>query len=386
MPESTPPEPTQAASPAPPAEIAGWAWTMLAFDIGFQVDLDKAEPWVQEATRRRVVRARRPAPVWFDYSPPPLMLVLSAEKLPIGDPAAGVTTDASVELLLYDFGAALLTYKTPLPATLDALPAMACALHDNAHLVADARGHLQRIMEAIGSAVERPKLHEAVEDYTVFSIENWSDDATPEQLATSHQATLAMAIEAEAEPVSRQQAERTLSGRIAYTDHDLAIIDWNAAVLFDRQPQDVIAVLQHANVELLELRVLDQELDAILDHADETLNAIVKRRIWPGFATARILGRVAAAHTDAAVMFEGVNNAIKLLGNQYLARLYRVAAGRLDLPAWHTSVHRKLEATDNLYDKMEGVAGTRRLETLEWVIILLILVSIILPFTPINPY
>ncbi|MEQ8318438.1 MAG: hypothetical protein RIE77_04385 [Phycisphaerales bacterium] len=376
-------QPAAPATPDAPVRISGWAWTMLAFDIGFQVDLDKAEPWVREATRRRVVRARRPAPVWFDYSPPPLMLVLSGSEIPVLDGEPALTTDASVELLLYDFGAALLTYKTPLPATLDRLPDLACALHDNTGLEADARAHLTRIMEAIGGAIERPNLSDAVEDYTAFSIEQWPEDASPEQLARDFRTDLAMALEAERQPVSDQQAERTLGGRIAYTDNDLAIIDWNAAVLFDREPQDVIAVLQHANVELLELRVLDQELDAILDHADETLNAIVKRRIWPGFATGRILGRVAAAHTDAAVMFEGVNNAIKLLGNQYLARLYRVAAGRLDLPAWHGSVHRKLEAVDNLYDKMEGVAGTRRLETLEWVIILLILISIILPFTPI---
>lgn len=355
---------------------------MLAFDVGFQVDLDKAEPLVQEATRRRVVRARRPAPVWFDYSPPPLSLVLAGEKLPVGPAEFGLTTDASIELLLYDFGGALLTYRTPLPPDLESLPALACSLHDHPALEADARGHLKRIMEAIAGAIERPHLHDAVEDYTVFSIEHWPEDRTPEQLAVEHEADLAMALEAEREPVSAQQAERTLGGRIAYTDNDLAIIDWNAAVLFDKAPQDVIAVLQHANVELLELRVLDQELDAILDHADETLNTLIKRRIWPGFATGRILGRVAAAHTDAAVMFEGVNNAIKLLGNQYLARLYRVAAGRLDLPAWHASVNRKLEATDNLYDKMEGVASTRRLETLEWVIIILIMISIVLPFTP----
>lgn len=379
------PEPTAQATPNPAnpgGSIAGWALTMLAFDVGFQVDLDKAEPLVQEATRRRVVRARRPAPVWFDYSPPPISLVLAGEKLPVGPPELGLATDASVELLLYDFGGALLTYRTPLPPSLQNLPAVACALHDHPALEANARGHLKRIMEAIAGAIERPQLHAAVEDYTVFSIERWPEDRTPEQLAVEHEAVLAMTLEAEREPVSAQQSERTLGGRIAYTDNDLAIIDWNAALLFDKEPQDVIAVLQHANVELLELRVLDQELDAILDHADETLNTLVKRRIWPGFATGRILGRVAAAHTDAAVMFEGVNNAIKLLGNQYLARLYRVAAGRLDLPAWHASVTRKLEATDNLYDKMEGVAGTRRLETLEWVIIILIMISIVLPFTP----
>lgn len=369
-----------AASSAPP--IAGWASTMLAFDIGFQIDLDAAEPLVAEATRKRAVRARRPAPVWFDYSPPPLLLVLAGERLSVGPADLGLSTESSIELLLYDFGAAVLTYRTPLPPTLDRLPDLACALHEHTGLEADARGHLTRILELIGPAIERPHLHSAVEDYTVLAVGRWPDGSSPEALARAHRDVLAMAIEAERAPVSAQQAERTLGGRIAYTDSDLAIIDWNAAVLFDQEPQDVIAVLQHANVELLELRVLDQELDAILDHADETLSVLVKRRVWPGFATGKVLGRVAAAQTDAAVMFEGVNNAIKLLGNQYLARLYRVAAGRLDLPAWHASVQRKLEAVDNLYEKMESVASTRRLETLEWVIIVLIAVSILLPFTP----
>lgn len=375
-------DPTQTNTAPDAPTIAGSAWTMLAFDIGFQLDLDKAEPLVREATRRRVVRARRPAPVWFDYSPPPLRLVLGGTPLPVGPPEMGLATDPSIELLLYDFGAALLTYRTPLPTSLDLLPDLACALHEHPGLEADARGHLLRILDLIGPAVERPALHAAVEDYTILAIEDWPLDQSPESIVARHRDRLAMAIEAERTPVSAQQVERTLGARIAYTDSDLAIIDWNAALLFDRQPQDVIAVLQHANVELLELRVLDQELDAILDHADDTLAMLARRRIWPGVATSRVLGRVAAAHTDAAVMFEGVNNAIKLLGNQYLARLYRLAAGRLDLPAWHASVSRKLQAVDNLYEKMETLAGSRRMETLEWVIIALIAVSMVLPFTP----
>ena len=81
-------------------------------------------------------------------------------------------------------------------------------------------------------------------------------------------------------------------------------------------------------------------------------------------------------------MFEGVNNAIKLLGNQYLARLYRLAAARLDLPSWQRSVQRKLDATESLYQKMSDAASTRRMETLEWVIIILIFLSMVLPFMP----
>ncbi len=120
--------------------------------------------------------------------------------------------------------------------------------------------------------------------------------------------------------------------------YDRLVAEWlaagrNAAVPFDAEPDDVISVLQHANIELLELRVLDQEHDAILDHADETLAALTKTRLWPTFASSGMLSRFASAQTDAAVTFEGVNNAIELLGNQYLARLYWLAANRLDLPA-----------------------------------------------------
>jgi len=376
--------------PAAPTSvrIEGHALALFAFDIGFQVDLDAAQPLVGEATRRRVVRARRPAPVWFDYSPPPLRLIAEGEPVEVG----GAATEGPVEVLIYDFGAALLTYRLPLPDSLAGLPELSAALYEHAGLEAEARQRVTRVLEAIRPAVERPKLADAVEDYAVFAITSWDggtgagrEGGAPSELLASHRALIAQAIEAERAGLSRAQIERTTGTTMAYAEHDLAVVDWNAAVLFDAEPDDVVSVLQHANIELLELRVLDQELDAILDHADETLSALTRARLWPAFASSRMLRRFASVQTDAAVMFEGVNNAIKLLGNQYLARLYRESADRLDLPAWQASVQRKLEVTDSLYGKMADSTATKRLEVLEWVIIILIAVSIILPFTPLYP-
>ena len=45
-------------------------------------------------------------------------------------------------------------------------------------------------------------------------------------------------------------------------------------------------------------------------------------------------------------------------------------------------MQRKLEATESIYQKMSDSTSTKRLEVLEWVIIALITISIILPFTP----
>jgi len=44
---------------------------------------------------------------------------------------------------------------------------------------------------------------------------------------------------------------------------------------------------------------------------------------------------------DAAVLFERVSNALKLLGDQYLARVYRSASQRLRLSEWNGSIVRK---------------------------------------------
>ncbi len=361
---------------AAPSELEGVVLAMFAFDIGFQIELETAERRLEEATRRQVVRARRPAPVWFDYSPPPLRLVVDGPTVTVD----AATTEAGTEILVYDFGAALATFRLPMPAGLDKMIDLSVSLDEHPDLAAEARRRVTAVMEAMGDAVERPRLAEATEAYTVFVVTGGPPE--PHAFAGAHRRTIAQLIEADRSELSSQQVERSVGGSMSYASTDLAIVDWNAALLFDPEPDDVIAVLQHANVELLQLRVLDAELDAILDHADETLAALTRSRVWPGFSSGRLLRRFASAQTDAAVRFEGVNNAIKLLGNQYLARLYRLAAARLDLPAWQDGVTRKLEATNSLYDKMCEATSTRRLETLEWVIIVLIAVSIMLPFTP----
>ncbi len=363
---------------ASPVRITGHALVFFAFDIGFQVDLETAEPLLQDATRRRVVRARRPAPLWFDYNPPPLGVVIAGSPVQVGE----TETDPSTDVLVYDFGAALITYRLPLPATLGDLPRLGSELYDHAALEADARERAGRLMESIRPAIERPRLSDAVEDYAVFAVTGWEGDAEPKTMFEANRPLLAHAIEAELIRLSEEQTVRTTEGVLSYSEADLAVIGWNAAVLFDPAPEDVVAVLQHANIELLELRVLDQELDAILDHADEAFADLTKTRLWPSFVPGSLLRRTATAQTDAAVMFEGVNNAIKLLGHQYLARLYRLAADRMDLPAWQTSVQRKLDATESIYQKMSETTSIRRLEVLEWVIILLITISILLPFTP----
>jgi hypothetical protein len=91
----------------------------------------------------------------------------------------------------------------------------------------------------------------------------------------------------------------------------------------------------------------------------------------------RLIGEL---QVEAAILFERVTNALKLLGDQYLARVYRLASYRFRLPEWNAGILRKLDTTDGIYQKVHDRAASWRMEILEWIIIFLIALSILLPF------
>jgi uncharacterized Rmd1/YagE family protein len=71
-----------------------------------------------------------------------------------------------------------------------------------------------------------------------------------------------------------------------------------------------------------------------------------------------------------------VNNAVSLLGDQWLADVYGLIAERYDLDKWHGSIGHKLQALDSIYQKIADQASARRAELLEVVIILLIALEV----------
>ena len=65
-------------------------------------------------------------------------------------------------------------------------------------------------------------------------------------------------------------------------------------------------------------------------------------------------------------------------GEEYLARVYRLAAGRLHLSEWDGVITRKLATVESIYQKLSDRATARRMVLLEWVIIVLIALEIVL--------
>jgi hypothetical protein len=376
---------------------AGTCSVMFAYDAGFAIDLDAAERRITEATVREVIRHRRRAPAHFDFRPAPLRVTQAAEPIPIG--STPWRTGASVECVLYDFGAVSVTYTVPLgadgndgsaagagPRDLDGLLLLSNALYDNAALLADSRRRVERLVAALGPAIAKPEISDLVEDYVIYQIR----ELPPGELAGGgaarwfdrHGARVAQVLRSESEPLSAQEVAEALAARCSYTPADEAVIDWNAAVLLMDDAEEVKTVLEFANVELLEVRFLDDMLDRALERAYEALQRESRRGLLGWGSDTAGLERLARLQVDSAILFEGVNNALKLVGDQYLARLYRLAAHRLHLPEWDASILRKLETVESIYQKIHDRQSTRRMELLEWIIIVLIAISILVMFLP----
>jgi hypothetical protein len=238
---------------------------------------------------------------------------------------------------------------------------------------------VDELLKVVGDAALQATVAPLVEDYVVFHVESFSERFDADTFCSMHRRQIAQILRAERQPLSGSEIDDAIAAPISYGTQDLTIVDWNAALIVDREGEDTRAVLEFANVELLEMRYLDQRLDRALDQAYDTLSRPSLKnlpRLFGSYGVA--LRRVAELQVDNAVLFEGVNNTLKLLGDQYLARVYRLVNRRFHLDEWDASILRKLQTLESIYEKISDQAANRRMEILEWVIILLIAASIVL--------
>jgi hypothetical protein len=349
----------------------GTCHVLFAYDVGWLIDLARAEKRISAATERSSIKHRPRAPQHLQFQPPPLRVRQEAAPIRL---SSGVT-EPEVEILLYDVGALSISYRIPLPDELTALPALSAELYENPSLLAESRRRAEELVALLGPAIERAALAEPVEDYVIYHLPRSYPGDDPELLHA-----LARILRSETGSLSSEEVREATSHRISFGPDDAAFIDWNAAILFGGEMEDVMSVLGFANAELLESRILDRQLDQALDQA----YAALARKNWPRFRLPRALrsdsARIAQLQVDSAVFFERVNNTLKLIGDQYLARVYRLAANRFHFDAWDAAILRKLETLDSIYGKMSDQAAARRMELLEWIIIVLIAVSILIPF------
>ena len=183
---------------------------------------------------------------------------------------------------------------------------------------------------------------------------------------------IAQILRPDAGSLSPEEVINATEVRISFGPSDMTIVDWDAAFVLDPDPEDVRGVLEFANVQLLEMRWLDLQLD---DAIERSYQLLARRRGWRSALPSGLaaeLNQVAELQLESAVLLERVTNALKVFGEEYLARIYRLAAGRFQLDELDATISRKLATIESIYQKLTDRATTVRMEVLEWVVIILI--------------
>jgi hypothetical protein len=350
------------------------------FDLGEAIDLSRAEQ-VLSAPRARLRLEAAQSMTALEIPHPPVQVALGKRTLPL----ASGPREAEASAHLFEFGVASIVYKLPIaPGTdLGELVPLAEELvgQPTPALDAAARAEADELGRAIAPALENPHVWEGLETYQVFFVRSLEVPAHAQE-ALAH-APIAELLLGETSATRLSQSERSdvLQHAFSYLEDDLAVVDWNSAFLLEPSGVgDIPDLLEFATAHLLELRyydaLLDRELGAIYREIDA-------RRAGPNVFTRRYMRlqrRTAALLLEISEMAEQLENAVKIIGDFYLARLYQGSVRRFRLPAWEESVLRKQELLAGVNALLNDAATTRRAELLELTIILLILWEILYAF------
>ena len=354
----------------------GVAYVLFAYDVGLSIALDAAEKSVKSMGERTPIKHQRRAPKYFDFQPIPLRVTQVAAPHALGKFA----TLPAVETVLYDFGAVCVTYQIPLSGPFSGLLKLSEDLYDNEVLLADSRRLVEELLAGIQPAIARPVISSFYEDYVIFQVYEMDGPDSHRRLLAENETLVAQVLRADDELRSQQEVKDALLCELSYGAEDLTLVDWVSALIFAKTADDTRAVLEFGQVQLLELRHLDHQLDASLDRCYEALSRSTQKRLTFPAAGGGELREIGQLQVESAVLFEGINNSLKLLGDQYLARVYEQVTLRYHLDAWDESILRKLRTLESIYAKFEAAQSSARLEFLEWIVIVLIALELFVPF------
>jgi hypothetical protein len=220
-------------------------------------------------------------------------------------------------------------------------------------------------------------------DYKVFCIyevpaigEGAGNRAEDWFLANRRQIGALLAQEEDATRLSDQEIDESIERYLTYYSSDLAVVDWDAAlVVGERETLDeVLHVVELANVQLLELSVYDRVLDTSLDHAYRDLE---RRSVKLRRETQRNLREI---RLDLARLSDELLNTTKFFGDWHLARIYQALASRLHLSDWHNIIKVKLTTLGELYQLLHQDWINFWMVVLEGSIVLLFVIDVLLLF------
>lgn len=344
------------------------------FDVADTIDLEGCRKLIAGGgSETRRLSLRREGSKYIELPDPPLQIELGPRALSVGGQEREVKLTASV----YHHGAASIVVRVPVQrgTSVEDLTPIADELYDSAAVDALTLEVVNKLRNLLAPHFEGAHLWDQTEGYTVIFARELEGKPTAEQVLASP--GLARLLLGEKEQISNGEEREVLGRAFSYTPNDLAIVEWNAAFIYEPSgSQDIVDLLEIANAQLLELRYYDGVLDAELERMYEVVGQRQPQLLFSPYR--RLARELMRTVIELSEFIERVDNSLKIVGDVYLARVYEAALQELRIARWTEQVSRKHRLLQQTYGLLKGETDTGRALTLESMVVLLILFEIVM--------
>lgn len=241
-----------------------------------------------------------------------------------------------------------------------------------------------KLLEDISQDIQATKggvRERVMEDYFFFHIERFNvENVSSDALTGTYGPAVAALLVGESKRMTEMEQNEILKVCFSYFPNDLAVVDWNAAFLYEDEveAEAVEAIIEYANTQLVELRTYDARLDKELVKLSRTNLTETNDKAWKRKQADDRARKLGVLLVNVRDLMERSGNSLKITGDAYYARLYRGCQTRLGIADWQEQVEKKLVDLREIYHFFTDEAHHAQGEFLELIVIWLIVIEVVL--------
>jgi len=359
---------------------AGEVVYIYAFDVAYEMARLPVRELLGHPLAQFSVDASKRSPKQLFFYRPQMVRLSPLERI---GPRGPMRLERVVKLL--PVGAVSVTVRVPFDVTrIEDLVVYHDLQFSNGALHHEVRHLAEEVCRELSPYLVRPIAQLAEEEaYTVFCVESplQTKEGTPlsaEDWLKVHRREVASLLtqEPDVDHLSKQESDESTGRYLSYYEHDLVVVDWDAALIMD-EPQnfdETLYVMELANLQLAELEAYDRILDEALERSYRDLGEQPLRR------KGDVRRELREIRVDLARLSDELSNITKFFGDWHLARIYENISARFHLGDWHRTIDEKLKTLANLYQLLQHDQTNRWMLMLEATIVLLFVIDLVLLF------
>ncbi len=343
------------------------------FDIGSDVNLEAAQKVFETTTTAQRFRLNRSSKAMI-INNAPLSLNIETSKYDV----LGHPLDLDISAKIWHFGALSITMSFGIPKNIswNRLIELGNFLENDNNLHILATQKVSQILQSLNPERIQTTNWETYEDYICYFFKQLEGCEKNAMDIFNRYDIFRLILSENNENLSDQIKKTILDSTFQYSNDDLAVIDWNSALIIEPSGSlDIVDVIEFSLCQLLEMRHYDDLLDEKLAYLYSALEK-KNHSIFQSYYN-KLSKEAAKFYLDISDTVESVENSMKVVGDFYLAKIFRAASQRLRFKDWQDSVNQKLENLAQISKIFVAEGNEKKNQLLEIIIIILIAIEVI---------